>query len=234
MNAAAPRGLPPRYAEPWRDAFDCRVQPALVPGVRILDVGSGRRPTIPVEQRPAGAYYAGLDLSRAELQKAPPGAYDELHVADVVQRLPGLEDRFDLIVSWQVLEHVKPLAAAFENLRAYLRPGGLLVAQMSGKFSAFGLVNAVVPQRVGTFAMKRLLNRDPETVFSAHYDGCTYDGLVQVLWNWRDIEVVPRYNGGGYFRFFAPIHGAYVLYENWAFRHQHRNLATHYLVTAVK
>ncbi len=151
-----------------------------------------------------------------------------------MQHLPELDGRFDLIVSWQVLEHVKPLGVAMENLRSYLRPGGLLVAQMSGKFSAFGLVNAVVPQRVGTLAMKRLLNRDPETVFPAYYDGCTYRRLGQMLGSWSEVAILPRYNGSSYFRFLAPIHAIYMLYEDWAYRGQHRNLATHYLVTAVK
>ena len=100
--------------------------------------------------------------------------------------------------------------------------------------AAFGLVNAVVPQRVGNFAMKRLLNRDPETVFPAHYDDCTYRSLGQILGSWSEVDILPRYNGSSYFRFLAPAHALYMFYENWAYRGQHRNLATHYLVTAVK
>jgi len=226
--------LPERYAEPWRAAFDRRVEAALVPGVKILDVGSGRRPTIPAEQRPSGTWYAGLDLSRSELEQAPPGSYDEWHVADVARPLPELEGRFDVIVSWQVLEHVRPLAVALEHLRAYLRPGGRMVAQLSGRFSAFGLINMAVPPRLGVVAMQRLLNRDPETVFPAYYDHCTYRGLAEMLRGWSEAEIVPRYGGAGYFRFFRPAQAAYLLYEDWACRGGHRSLATHYLIAAVK
>lgn len=200
----------------------------------MLDVGSGRRPTILGQQRPAGVSYAGLDVSRAELERAPAGSYDELHVADVVQRVPELQGRFDLVVSWQVLEHVKPLAAALDNIRSYLRPGGRAVVQLSGRFSVFGLINMVIPQRLGILAMQRLLNRDPETVFPAYYDRCTYYGLVDMLGNWSEIEIVPRYNGAGYLSFFAPAQRAYLWYEDWACRNERQNLATHYLVTAVK
>lgn len=234
MKSGDPRRLPARYAQPWRQAFDEHVQPGLTPGAHILDVGSGRKPTLPPELRPSGAQYVGLDLSDEELRRAPAGSYDELHVADVIERMRELEGRFDLIVSWQVLEHVKPLAAAIDNLRSYLRPGGLLVAQMSGKLSPFGLVNAVVPQRVGVAAMKQLLHRDPETVFPAHYDKCTDRGLTQVFGGWSDVEIVPRYHGSSYFEFLPPLHAAYMAYENWICESQHRNLATHYLVAAVK
>lgn len=225
--------LPPRYAEPWRAAFDARMQPALVPGVRILDVGSGRKPTIPVDQRPPGTCYAGLDLSASELRKAPPGSYDELHIADVARRQPQLEGRFDLIVSWQVLEHVKPLRVALENLRAYLRPGGRMVVQFSGKFSAFGLINMAVPNRLGVWAMERLLHRDPETVFPAWYDRCWHGALRSLLQPWHSSEVLPRYRGAGYFAFMPLLQRTYLAYEDWARRRHHPNLATHYLVTAI-
>jgi len=226
------RPLPARYAESGLNVFYDRIQPSLVPGVTILDVGSGRRPSIPLEQRPAGCRYVGLDLSLAELQRAPAGSYDEMHVADVIERVPELEGRFDLVVSWQVLEHVKPLAVAIENLRAYLRPGGRLVVQMSGAYSAFGLLNRLVPQRLGVWALQRLLNRDPETVFPAYYDGCTYHALTRMFRRWHGAEILPLYRGAGYFRFLRPVQSGYVAYEEWALRGRHHNLATHYLVAA--
>src|SRR5215813_5576515 len=84
------RRLPERYTQPWREPFDARVVPSLVPGVCILDVGSGRRPTILPERRPAGCHYAGLDLSQTELSKAPVGSYDEVWASDVARRVPKL------------------------------------------------------------------------------------------------------------------------------------------------
>ncbi|MGI8554393.1 MAG: class I SAM-dependent methyltransferase [Dehalococcoidia bacterium] len=225
--------FPPRY-DVWYSEFEDRVQAALKPGVQVLDVGSGRRPSLSVERRPPGCLYAGLDLSAIELQQAPSGSYDEVHVGDVVKYIPEFDNRFDLIVSWQVLEHVKPLDVALENLRRYLRPGGQLVAQMSGTFSLFGVINRLVPQRLGLWAMKHLLDRDPETVFPAYYDRCWYAALDRTLLLWTEREIISRYNAAGYFGFWRPLQAAYIVYEDWTYRNNHRNLATHYLIRTVR
>ncbi len=226
--------LPSRYSEPWRAPFDTRVKTGLRPGMSILDVGSGRSPTLPLSTRPPGCSYVGLDISLSELQKAGIGAYDEMVVANVMDRMPQLEGKFDLVISWQVLEHVKRVDVAIDNLRAYLKPGGRFIAQMSGTFSAFGLINRIVPQRFGVWAMHRLLNRAPDTVFPAYYHLCWYSALDQILRPWSQAEIVPRYLGAGYFRFLRSLQGLYIAYEEWTYRRSYQNLASYYLIDAIK
>jgi SAM-dependent methyltransferase len=221
-----------RYLEPWLQPWDESVARELRPGIRILDVGSGRRPAVPPDARPPGTTYVGLDISMEELEAAPPGSYDDLVAADVVMFQPQLVGRFDLVLSWQVLEHVKPLDAAIENIRQYLEPGGVFLAQLSGRFSAFGLLNQVIPHRVGTWFLKHLLGRDPKTVFPAHYDQCWYTALVRLTSTWDRADIHARYRGSGYFRFLGVAERAYLVYEDWALRRGHKNLATHYFITA--
>ncbi|MGH2559517.1 MAG: class I SAM-dependent methyltransferase [Thermomicrobiales bacterium] len=225
--------LPDRYHQPWRGPFDSRIEAALHPGIHILDVGAGRNPTIGPPARPPACHYAGLDVSPNELEAAGPGAYNETWVQDAARRVPELEGRFDLIVSWQVLEHVRPLDAVFANLHAYLRPGGRVVAMLSGKFSAFSVINTVVPQPVGIWAMHRLLGRDPASVFPAYYDRCWHGAIARVLTDWSEVEVVPCYVGAVYFSFSGLLQRCYLAYEEWAVRNAHHNLATHYLISAV-
>lgn len=234
MRTISQTVLPERYDQPWRESFDAAIASVLIPGAIVLDMGSGRKPALDPSQRPAGCWYVGLDISREELKLAPPGSYDEIWVQDVVERIPELEGRFDVIVSWQVLEHVKPLDAATANLYAYLKPGGRLVAMLSGTFSAFGVINTVVPSRLGVWAMHKLLRRDPDSVFPAHYHRCWHGALVSLFQPWQRIEVEPRYRGAGYFRFVRPLQRAYLAYEDWAERGDHRNLATHYVVVATR
>jgi SAM-dependent methyltransferase len=221
-----------RYSDPWVELFEARSRPALTKGARVLDVGSGRRPAIEPAKRPPGCNYVGLDISGSELAAASPGSYDETIEADVMKPLPSQRERFDLIVSWQALEHVAQLDQCLENLRSYLRPGGTLVSMLSGRNAGFGILNRLLPHRVGSWVMQQALDRQPDTVFPANYDGCTDDGLHERLAPWSRREVLPLYRGAGYFRFSAGLQRAYLHYEDWAFSRGMANLATHYLIVA--
>jgi SAM-dependent methyltransferase len=228
------RQLPARYDHDHRHRFDGFARPLLGPGKQVLDVGAGRAPTFPQQARPAGCTYVGLDLSAAELAAAPPGAYDETVTSDVTTFVPALEGRFDAVISWQVLEHVKPLDAAMENLRTYLRPGGRLVAQFSGTLGLFGLLSRVVPDRVTPALLERLFDRPRTTTFPAHYDRCWASALQEMGRTWTSFEVIPRHEGAGYFAFSRHLLAAYLAYEEWAGRNGHSNLASYYLVVAAR
>jgi SAM-dependent methyltransferase len=227
----APR-RPPRYEVDWVGQFEGFFAPDLVVGVSILDVGSGRRPILLPSRRPAGCRYVGMDVSSEELDAAPSGAYDEVVVGNITTQIPTLNARFDLVISWQVLEHVKPLHLAVENIRSYLRPGGHFVALLSGRFALFSLLGRMLPHSVGARAMQHLLHREPDTVFPAPYDGCYYSALEGMLAPWSRWDIVPRYYGAMYLSFAPLLEQLYLIYENWAERSGHRNLATHYLVSA--
>jgi hypothetical protein len=45
-------------------------------------------------------------------------------------------------------EHVRSLETAIENCRLYLKPGGTMVTQFSGRFSYFAVANQVIPHVV--------------------------------------------------------------------------------------
>jgi SAM-dependent methyltransferase len=223
-DAAAGAQLPERYSHGWIDLFESHIEPRLKPKVRILDVGSGRRPAFMPDQRPNGCEYVGLDLSLSELQRAPAGSYDEIIAADISQPIESLRDRFDLIVSWQVFEHVAPLDVAVANVWSYLLPDGQMVAMLSGLFSLFGVVNKVTPTHFGPWILRHMTGRDPETVFPAYYDRCYYSALVKLFGNWSAVDVLPQYQGASYFRWSRHAQGAYFIYENWAERSGHHNL----------
>jgi SAM-dependent methyltransferase len=233
-RVAGSRDLPARYSAVWRDEFDAALEEFLAPNISVLDIGAGRTPTIAPQDRPSGCYYVGLDISSSELGLAGENAYDEVLVADIATSPPSTPGAFDLAVSWQALEHVKPLARALANIHGCLRPGGALVAQVSGKFSVFAVANQLLPGRVGDWALRSLLNRDPETVFPAHYDRCYATALAKVLAGWSDVRIVPRFRGAGYLAFSDSLERVYLRYEDWAMRSRHVNLATHYLVVATK
>ena len=183
--------------------------------------------------RPAGLTYVGLDLSRTELELAVPGSYDETVVADVADCQPSLRDRFDLIVSFQVLEHVRSLEAVLKNMQQYLKPGGHLLAQFSGTFSVFGLANRVTPQ----WLIQRLVDRlhdhhDSYQTFPAYYDKCWNSALEQLLRPWQSARITPYFAGLGYFEKVRPLRAGYLAWEEWIMAHEWKNLAPYYVIEA--
>jgi SAM-dependent methyltransferase len=223
--------LPSRYGYPMQNVLLERLAPLLVPGIAILDVGAGRSPTIGPERRPVGCTYVGLDISAAELDQAEPGAYEEKIVQDV-SKPSSLGRPFDVVISWQVLEHVRPLDRAFENLRLALRPGGTLLAQLSGSYAAFSLAARIVPHPVRVWAMARFLGHPQELKFPTQHHRCHARGLKQMLSSWSSVEIIAFYRGADYFRAFRPLQRAYLAYEAAVERRALDNLATHFLVVA--
>jgi SAM-dependent methyltransferase len=238
-TVAAARGgwsgrLPPRYAtDTWDRRFRAEVEAALGEGIAILDVGAGARPVVAPADRPPRCAYVGLDRSGEELARAPAGSYDERVVADVARFEPELRGRFDVALSWMVLEHVESVPAALDNLRAYLRPGGRLIAQLPGAFSLAALANRAVPAAVARRLLRRTQGRGAAEVFPARYDRCWFTALEQLLERgWDSPRVLPLFTGVFYFSFSRPLRAAYLGYEEWAWRNGHRNLAPYYLITA--
>lgn len=176
-----------------------------------------------------------MDISASELERAGPDAYDDTTVWDVCTPMPSSAQKFDLVLSWQVLEHVASMRAALETQRAVLAPGGRMIAMLSGTWAIHALAARVIPHRISTMLQARLLGADARDKFPARYDSCSDRALRRRLAEsgWSSWEVVPYYKAGGYLRFSRSLLQTYLAYENWAERTCRPNLATHYLVEAV-
>jgi SAM-dependent methyltransferase len=223
--------LPARYGYRMQDVFLVTLAPLLTPGVRVLDVGAGRAPTIAAAGRPPGCRYVGLDASPEELAAAPDGSYDEVIVHDVTRPLT-IDAAFDIAISWQVLEHVESLPAALENLRNALADGGTLLAQLSGRYAAFALFARLLPHRLRAAAMARWLEQPQEEKFPIRYDHCTARELERLLASWSSSEIVPFYRGATYLSHLRQLQRVYLAYESALAGRDARNLATHYLIIA--
>ncbi len=228
--------LPARYDASWQEPFEDPVLEKLRPGDSLLDVGSGRHPAIPPSRRPFNIEYVGLDLSQDELDAAEPGGYDETIAADATTFVPALAERFDAVVSWQVLEHVQDLEATLENIRRYLKPGGLFVALFSGSWSAFAVINRILPDRIGHRIVDRVMKRTENNipVFPAYYDRCSSRAFSPLLENWTSVDITPLYFGATYFHFSPLLVRTYLAYEDFLIRRQISNLATHYMIHATR
>ena len=225
--------LPRRYSEyghGWRANFKDLAKPTWHTGATVLDVGAGRRPVFLPCERPPGVKYVGLDVLQSELDAAPVASYDETIAADASEHLQRLDRQFDLIVSWQVFEHLRSVPAALDNFYDYLKPGGLAVISLSGRYSLFGLINMLLPPRLGAGIVSHVMRRDRDTVFPAYYDHCYRSALDRLVQHWTSAHIVSAWAGAMYFRTLKPVQSAYIFYEEWAAASRYEDLATHYFM----
>lgn len=232
---AASRLLPPRYAPRWEATFFELVHAALRRGGTVVDLGSGARPTVPLDQRPPGCQYVGVDISQAELDRAPAGSYSSAWAVDVSMSGASLPITADLILSWQVLEHVRSMGDALENMYRWLSPGGQVVALFSGSRALSSVLSRILPHGVRTIVMRRLYGSPPEDKFPTVFDCCRESLLRPLLSdNWASFTIYPRYHGATYLAFAPALMRTYLAYENYIARHEVGDLATHYVLHATK
>jgi SAM-dependent methyltransferase len=143
-------------------------------------------------------------------------------------------DRFDLIVSWHALEHVRHMNRVAGALHRHLRAGGWFVAGLSGRNAAFAVANRLLPSAIGARFVALLRRRPRESVFPAHYDRCTATGLRNAFADWDQVEVVPIWHGADYFDRTPRMQALYLYYENWAAARSFNDLGTHYVIAARK
>ncbi len=124
---------------------------------RVLDAGSGSRSHIRLSP---SAKLVGLDISPKELSRHPD--LDEAILGDV-QTYPLAVDSFDLIVCWDVLEHVQRPLSAMENFSRALRPGGLLIIGSPVVHSLKGFVTKFTPLWFHSFVFQYLVHGGKRT-----------------------------------------------------------------------
>ncbi len=91
------------------------------PGVLVLDFGCGTEPYAPLFTA-RGTQYTGADF----------GGVAEVDVDESGRLVDVSDGSFDVVVSFQVLEHVRDLDMYFGEIRRVLRPGGRLLLSTHG------------------------------------------------------------------------------------------------------
>jgi SAM-dependent methyltransferase len=120
--------------------------------LRVLDAGAGRALRL---KFPANVQLTGIDISETAL--AAHTALSERIVGDL-QTYPLVPEAFDVIVCWDVLEHINDPGSALLNMSRALATGGLLVIGAPNVWSPKGLVAKLTPHRFHVFVYRRLLH----------------------------------------------------------------------------
>lgn len=107
--------------------------------VKILEAGCGSGSNISL---PEHRHVTGIDISAEELNKNP--LIDEKIVGDLQSyELPVAE--FDLVVCWDVLEHLDDPRSAVQTLLKAVKPGGCVLLALPNVWSVKGLIAKLTP-----------------------------------------------------------------------------------------
>lgn len=119
------RTLWPRTAHAWR--------------LCILEAGCGSNSAF---RFPQNVHIIGLDVSERQLQLNEKLA--ERHLGDV-QSYVFPPNCFDMIVCWNVLEHLQEPEKALRNFATWLAPGGIMILALPNVLSTSGLATKFSP-----------------------------------------------------------------------------------------
>lgn len=121
--------------------------------LRVLDAGCGGAVRI---RLPGQAHITGIDIS-------PESAARNTAIADIiigdVQTYPLPSGTFDIVVCWELLEHVKEPRAALTRFVKTLRQGGLIVLAIPNPHSLKGLITKLSPHGLHVWILRHLLKQ---------------------------------------------------------------------------
>lgn len=215
--------------------FMAATRAALRPGMVIIDVGGGKNPIINRDLKASlKLLVTGMDISKAELDAAPPGSYDHIVCGDITTLTPLPEA--DLVVSRSVTEHVNDPSAMFLNIFHALRQGGFVIAYVPNKFAPYALVNALLPNRLTKLLLRSFhWESKEETGFPAVYRRCypsSFEGLLLDA-GFRNVQFRLLYRSE-YCNFFVLLHAAELTWQLITSRLNLRNLCESFIVIAQK
>ena len=216
--------------------FRENVLPSLLDGgLRILDVGGGKRPQIDPEiKQRLGLYVVGLDIDADELRQAPKDAYDETVVGDVAE-VP-LTGEFDLIISKAVLEHTQHNPRVIRNLASALKAGGRMAHCIPCRNALFARVNMLL----GNETARRILfalqpGKKNTSGFRAYYDCCTPSHMTRLCEeNGLHVTGLSAHFSSDYCSFFAPLYTLDLLRQLLMRLVCSRDMAENFVLVAIK
>ena len=192
--------------------FERNVVPGLLfPDARVLDVGGGKCPIIDAEtKRALNLYVVGLDISADELARAPANAYDKVIVGDVTTA--PINERFDVILSRTLLEHVPDTSRAIANLASALDDGGTMAHYVPCRRALFAALSRCMGPETSRSVLFRIYPEKRSVGgFPAYYDCCIPSEMAR-LCRACGLQVETRaYFESEYFNFFAPLYAAELL-----------------------
>jgi SAM-dependent methyltransferase len=115
---------------------------------QVMDAGCGGAMRVKL---PGDAVLNGIDISRESAARNT--ALSNIVIGDV-QSYPLPRDAFDIVICWELLEHVQDPVAALSNLIAATKPGGYIVLAFPNPTSLKGVVTRFSPHGLHVWLLR--------------------------------------------------------------------------------
>ena len=133
----------------------------------VLDVGCGREFPLAPKLLKTGAEVHGIDPA-LDTESVPDRAGVTIK-RGTAEAIPYPDDRFDVVVSRSVLEHVQNPLVVFRELYRVLKPGGKFVFLTPSKYDYVSLIASCVPNRFHAAIVERMEGREERDTFPTFY-----------------------------------------------------------------
>ncbi len=188
------------FMELW-ESFDERLVELVdaTGATEVGELGGGANPTVAMTARASRLVeLTVLDISDDELAKAPSGV--QTLCADLCAEQPPVRERFDLVFSRMLCEHVPSGIRFHRNCRAMLRAGGYAMHFFPTVTALPFLANRVLPEALGERLVEAILptrrRGGKHSKFPAYYRWC-WGPTQQQLARYRSVGFdVVSYDAG--------------------------------------
>jgi SAM-dependent methyltransferase len=180
--------------------------------LQILEAGCGQRWSLDLEEVDYVLTGVDVDAEALRLRMTREGDLHECLRADI-RSAPLAAERFDVVYSSFVLEHVEGAEAALDNLVRALRPGGLLLLRVPDRDTVYGLITRKTPFWFHVL-YSRVFYRNPDAgkpghaPFRTRYDEVVSRRGLHAYCAARGLRVTEEYGSNYHLGVFGPLAGA--------------------------
>ena len=205
------RTLYPNHADRWDDrTLRSHLDLLLEPTDCVLDLGAGAGIIEALRLRDAVAEVCGVDPD--------PRVLENPHLDDARvgfgEAIPYDDERFDLAMANNVLEHLERPAEVLAEVARVLRPGGRFVAKTPNRTHYIPLASRLTPHRFHQW-YNGLRGMDADDIYPTHYRANTAAAIRrEAAAVGLEVERIERIEGRPeYLRLAAPLYACGYAYE---------------------
>lgn len=192
----------------------------------VLEIGGIDKPLL---QRSKDIRYDGLDIEHKE-------QYERIYDSFVVQSIEDpINNRYDLIISKAVLEHVNNNDASVKQMYQALRTGGHAIHYLPSKYHPYSIVLRLAGPKWQRRLIKALRPWAMSvTGYPAFFNKCSPKEMRKLFKStgFDYVKIIPFFRANDYFRFFLPFYITVTLWENICAKFKWEQFCSGFIVIA--